>query len=238
MTDLTQSIDASKIAAHLDATLLTAEQSDEELFDFVKSAISIKAKAVCVLPKQVQKLHAAFQEGLDPITVACVIGFPHGANLAGVKSWEATLLNNMVDEYDYVPDLNLILSHQWDKLAKELRSFKLGSSYGDRDKVLKVILETSLLNSSEIRDAVKVAVDAEFDFVKTSTGVHPSGGATLEAVAEMVDAGEGLIQVKASGGITSLDTAVEFLTAGATRLGSTKLVSAIAGTRSSSDTDY
>lgn len=238
MTDFNRSFTPSEIAAHLDATLLTAEQSDEELFDFAKTAAAIQAKAVCILPKQVQKLYEAFKEDLEPITVACVIGFPHGGNLPGVKSWEATLLNNMVDEYDYVPDLNLILSHQWDKLAKELRGFKFASSYGNREKVLKVILETSLLNKSEIQDAVKVAVDTGYDFVKTSTGVHPSGGASLEAVAAMVEAGEGQIQVKASGGITTLDKAAEYLNAGATRLGSTKLVNAIAGVDSPSETDY
>lgn len=222
--------DRSRIAALLDATMLTPEQSDAELHAFVAAAAAVQSQAVCVLPKQVEKIQdAAEAAGLK---IACVIGFPHGANLVGAKTWEATLLNPHVDEYDYVPDLDAVLTGNWAALENELKRFKFASGYAKRSKVLKLILETALLNDALIRDAVNVAVDCGFDFVKTSTGLHPAGGASLKAVETMVQAANGRIQVKASGGINTLESAFEYLNAGATRLGSAKLVHVLAGEES------
>lgn len=238
MSNTPSEADIKRVASHLDATLLTAEQSDEQLFQFVNQAIAIEARGICVLPKQVSKLRNAFGEQLDNIALVCVIGFPHGGSLPGVKQWEATLLNNSVDEYDYVPDLDLILSHNWSELKKELKSFRMGTRFGRKDRKLKVILETALLSEDEIRNAVEVAIEAECDFVKTSTGVHAAGGATPEAVASMVSESNGRIEVKASGGINTVEKAIQYLDLGATRLGSTKLVHILANSEGFANTDY
>jgi deoxyribose-phosphate aldolase len=95
--------------------------------------------------------------------------------------------------------------------------------------VLKVIIESAALSPEQIVEACRAAEDAGADFVKTSTGFHPSGGASVEAVRLMADTVGGRLGVKASGGIRSAETAVAMLSAGATRLGTSSSAAILAG---------
>lgn len=168
----------------------------------------------CVQPSWVS-LAARVLAG-TPVGVISVVGFPHGCDRTEVKARAAQVaVAEGAAEIDMVLNLGLV---------KSGRAAEAGRDVGEVVRAVsgtpvKVILETAALAPEEIRLACRLCVEAGAAFVKTSTGFHPAGGATVEAVRLMRETVGPSVGVKASGGIRSLDDAMRMIEAGANRIG-------------------
>jgi deoxyribose-phosphate aldolase len=153
----------------------------------------------------------------SPVKVASVIGFPAGAHRSEVKACEAARASaEGAAEADMVINLGLALPGDWDGVRADITAVREVLTGG---QILKVIIETAVLTPSQITAACHAAEAAGADFVKSSTGFHPAGGATSEAIRIMAAAVGGRLGVKASGGIHTAQAALALVDAGATRLG-------------------
>jgi deoxyribose-phosphate aldolase len=207
-----EAIDRATLALVIDHTLLTPEATSADIVALCAEADELAVGAVCVSPNWVSLAHK-----ITNIPVASVVGFPSGSHLPGVKAAEAAqAVSDGASEIDMVANLGWIASGEWSKLEGEIAAVRqaIGSTV-----VLKVILETGLWSSEQIISACKHSVSGGADYVKTSTGFHKAGGASLEAVRTMRNAVGDDIGVKASGGIRTTTDALAMIEAGASRIG-------------------
>lgn len=211
-----------EFAKTVDHTLLKPNSTEGEVRKLCEEAALYHFAAVCVLPCHV-RLAARALRGSD-VKVASVVSFPFGADTTGVKA--AAVRDAIVggaSEIDVVMNVSKFLSGEFSYVAEELASLNgevsaVAMNNGLNDAVLKVIIEAGYLTDEMKRLAVQIVAASGADFVKTSTGFGP-GGATTEDVSLLrEEAPEGL-SVKASGGIRTLEDAIEMLNAGASRLG-------------------
>lgn len=231
------SFDRSKVsreavAAILDATLLKPEASRDDVATLIREASDLGCGAVCVSPSM---LPVGSLVDDATLRIATVAGFPSGKHASLVKATEARYAAQCgADEIDVVIDVAAALAKDQNALLGELITVREAVPH---PLVLKVILESAVLDEEQLRTAVRASVQAGADYVKTSTGFHPAGGASVEAVSIMADElrklgklapfgmGEeeriaaGLVGIKASGGIRDWEAAVAMIEAGATRLG-------------------
>jgi deoxyribose-phosphate aldolase len=206
-------MDRSTLAGMIDHTLLRPEATMGDVEALCAEATELGVAAVCVSPSRLP-LPVRLGPGIG---VAAVVGFPSGAHAAAVKAKEAQLaVGAGATELDVVLDLGLLKDGSWSLVEADVAAVRAAVP---RRIVLKVILETAVLTEREIVTATKTAAAAGADLVKTSTGFHPAGGATIRAVSLMAQAGAGRVGVKASGGIRDAFTALAMVDAGATRLG-------------------
>jgi len=200
----------NKIAAITDHTLLKPEATESDIRQLIDTAVRLGTYSICISPSLLPVSVP------DSLKVATVVGFPSGAMKAEIKAAEtARAVADGADEIDMVINLALALTGQFDALEAEIRAVRSACP----DKVLKVILETAVLDDKTIIAACRAAEAAGADFVKTSTGFHPAGGATVHAVKLMADTVGGRLGIKASGGIRTGADALAMIEAGATRLG-------------------
>lgn len=219
-----------ELAAIIDHTLLTPQATRVECEAFLDEAVQLGVRRVCISPTMlaVAREHAAARgtslgSGLEVVTV---VGFPNGAHETAVKVREAELaLAAGAAEIDAVANLGMIKGGEWDALGRELSALRAATA----GHPLKIILETACLTDDEIVQACLVAHDAGCDFVKTSTGFHPAGGASVHAVELMARTVGETLGVKASGGIRTAADARAMLDAGATRLGLSATAQVLAG---------
>ena len=156
-------------------------------------------------------------EALIPSRPPTVCGFPSGKHTPATKAFEAAeSVARGADEVDRVIDLGLAKAGDADALTAEIAAVRASVP---APKVLKVIIESAALTDDEIVLACRCAEAAGADFVKTSTGYHPAGGASVHAIELMARTVGGRLGIKASGGIRDHATAVALIEAGATRLG-------------------
>lgn len=203
------------LARIIDHTLLTPEATRDDVAKLVAQARELDVYAVCVSPSFLP----LDDMELGHVRVATVCGFPSGAHAPEVKADEAELaVARGADEVDMVVNLSLIKDARWSEVAAEIEAVRqvVPRAAGT---VLKVIIESAALTDSEITSVCRAARDAEADFVKTSTGFHPAGGASVTAVQLMREAVGPDMGIKASGGIRTADAARAYVRAGATRLG-------------------
>lgn len=206
-------LDASTLARYIDHTLLKPEATAADVDALIAEAIQLGTFSVCVSPSM---LPLTLPEGSD-LKVAVVCGFPSGKHHTSIKTAEAALsVAQGADEIDMVIDVGAAKEGRFDAIEDDIRSVR-GAIPAPR--VLKVIIESAALTDDEIVGVCRAAVAAGADFVKTSTGFHPTGGATVHAVRLMAQTVAGKAQVKASGGVRSYDDAVAMIEAGASRLG-------------------
>jgi deoxyribose-phosphate aldolase len=206
-------LDASTLARYIDHTLLKPEATTADVDALVAEAIALGTFSVCVSPSM---LPLTIPEGSD-LKVAVVCGFPSGKHHTAIKTAEAALsIEQGADEIDMVIDVGAAKEGRFDDVEADIRSVR-GAIPAPR--VLKVIIESAALTDDQIVGVCRAAVAAGADFVKTSTGFHPTGGATVHAVRLMAQTVAGHAEVKASGGVRSFDDAVAMIEAGATRLG-------------------
>lgn len=201
---------SSNVASMIDHTLLKPEATAQDVAALIEEAHRLGTYSVCISPSQ---LPVEVPEGLH---VATVVGFPSGAVKPEIKAAEAGLaVNNGAEEIDMVINIALVLEGRFDALEEEIRTVRSAC----QGKVLKVIIESAALSDDAIVAACRAAEAAGADFVKTSTGFHPAGGASVHAVKLMADTVGGRLGVKASGGIRTGVDAQAMIDAGATRLG-------------------
>ena len=163
------------------------------------------------------------------IPVASVVGFPSGSHLAAIKAIEAELaVAQGASEIDMVANLSFIANADWKNLEQEIAEVRHAVGNGI---VVKVILETALWSPEQISLACIHSVNGSANFVKTSTGFHKSGGATIKAVEVMRAAVGPNIGVKASGGIRTTQNAIDMMKAGANRIGASASRAILEGIR-------
>ena len=203
------------IAALIDHTLLKPEARDTDITRLCNEARQYKFASVCINPCWVP-LAAQTLSG-SGVRVCTTIGFPLGANATQTKIAEAQLaLSQGATELDMVLNIGALRSRDFDALQGEIAALAAIAHF--ERALLKVILETCLLDEQQKITACRLAAEAKADFVKTSTGFS-SGGATQEDVRLMRKAVGNSLGVKASGGIRSLDTLRQMVAAGANRIG-------------------
>jgi deoxyribose-phosphate aldolase len=205
----------AQLAALVDHTLLKPEATDADVAALVAEAVELGVYAVCVSPSMVP---VAVEAG--GVRVAAVAGFPSGKHVSAVKANEAArAVASGAGEIDMVIDVGAALAGDMGAVRSDIEAVRAAVG----GAVLKVIVESAVLLSHAdgrtLAEVCRAAEDAGADFVKTSTGFHPTGGASARAVALMAEAVGGRLGVKASGGIRTAADALAMLDAGATRLG-------------------
>lgn len=202
------------LARMIDHTLLAPTATDADVAALVAEAEELGAWAVCVSPS---RLPLPGRAGRPGVRVASVVGFPSGQHTAEIKAAEAAAaVQAGAVEIDMVIDIGRLLAGDVAYTEKEVRVVREAVP---ASVLLKVILETAALDDDAIVRACGASERAGADFVKTSTGFHPSGGATVHAVEVMRAAVGDRLGIKASGGVRDYPTAVALVAAGATRLG-------------------
>ena len=207
-----EALDRTTLALVIDHTLLAPEATSADIVALCTEADELLVGAVCVSPNWVSLAHR-----ITSIPVASVVGFPSGSHLPGIKALEAAqAVSDGATEIDMVANLGWIASGEWSNVENEVAAVRqaIGASV-----VLKVILETGLWSSEQIIAACKHSVSGGADYVKTSTGFHKTGGASLDAVRMMRKTVGADIGVKASGGIRTTADALAMIEAGASRIG-------------------
>jgi deoxyribose-phosphate aldolase len=206
------------VAALVDHTLLKPEATEADVAALLQEAEKLEVFAVCVSPTMVATARS-FRTG--DCEIASVVGFPSGKHVSAIKAEEARLaVGAGASEIDMVIDVGSALDGDFDAVRSDIATvFDAIPS----EALLKVIVESAALlalsGEQRLIDVCRIAEDAGADFVKTSTGFHPSGGASVRAVELMANTVGDRLGVKASGGIRTADDAVAMLDAGATRLG-------------------
>ncbi len=204
------SLTRAEIAHMVDHTLLAPTATPADVAALVAEGASLGVYSVCVSPSMIP---SSVPDGL---LVAVVCGFPSGKHTSAVKAAEAAeSLALGADEVDMVIDIGAALAGDFAAVQADITAVRAATA----GAVLKVIIESAALTDEAIVGACKAAVAAGADFVKTSTGFHPSGGASVHAVALMRATVGPDLGVKASGGIRTADAALEMIAAGASRLG-------------------
>ena len=210
-------ISIETILSKVDHTALSRGATTEDIRRLVQEANSVRAASVCVPPCYVS-LAKSLVKG--SVKVCTVIGFPNGYNTTAVKAYEtAEAVKEGADEIDMVINNNLVKNGDWDAVRDEIRKIKAAAS----GRILKVIVEACLLTEEEKIKICRVVTEAGADFIKTSTGFE-KGGATLEDVRLFRKNVGAEVQVKAAGGIRSVESAKAFLEAGADRIGASAVI--------------
>lgn len=226
-----------RLAAVIDHTLLKPEATQTDIERVCREALENAFASVCInpywVPLAASLLHAS------PVRVCTVIGFPLGANQPEIKLAEAGVaLAQGARELDMVQNVGALRSGDSELVANEMS--ELAELAHRSGAILKVILETCLLDRNQKIRACRLAVAAKADFVKTSTGFS-SGGASIDDVRLMRETVGSSLGVKASGGIRSLDSVRGMLAAGATRIGASagvQILQELAGAPAASSGKY
>ena len=206
-----------KIMKTVDHTLLTQTATWEEIKQICDDAVTWKTASVCIPPSFVKRAKDYLG---DKMAVCTVIGFPNGYNTTAIKVAETgDAVKNGADEIDMVINLGDLKEGKYDQIEAEIRAIKAAC----QGRILKVIIETCLLTDEEKIKMCEVVTNSGADFIKTSTGFSKAGAtfADIELFAKHVGKG---IQMKAAGGISSMEDAEKFIALGATRLGTSRIV--------------
>lgn len=206
-----------EILEHVDHTLLLQTATWEEIRQICDDAMQYQTASVCIPPSYVKQASEYVQ---GSVSVCTVIGFPNGYMTTKVKEFETRdAIANGASEIDMVINVGWLKDKKYDLITEEIRILK--SVCGD--KILKVIIETCLLEEEEKVKMCEIVTEAGADYIKTSTGFS-SGGATFEDVELFARHVGHQVKIKAAGGITSMEDARRFLELGADRLGTSRII--------------
>ncbi|GAA1694760.1 deoxyribose-phosphate aldolase [Microbacterium sediminicola] len=212
------------IARYVDHTLLKPEATAADVAATIAEAAELGTYSVCLSPSM---LPVELPAGLK---LAVVTGFPSGKHHSVIKAAEAALaVSQGADEIDMVIDVGAAIAGRYDAVEADIRAVREAAP---APVVLKVIIESAALSDDAIVAVCTAAEAAGADFVKTSTGFHPAGGASVHAVELMKQTVGDRLEVKASGGVRTRDDAEAMIAAGATRLGLSGTRAVVEGTGS------
>ncbi len=215
-------MDKTELAGYIDHTVLKPDATEADIVELCREASEYKFASVCVNPCNVKLADSLLRR--TETKVCAVTGFPLGAATKEVKAFEAAqAIENGAGEIDMVINIGALKSNKLDIVEEDIRAV-VDVCRGKA--LLKVIIEACLLTDEEKIIACELSKKAGADYVKTSTGFSKSG-ATVEDVTLMLRAIGPNMGVKAAGGIKSLESALEMIEAGATRIGASASVSII-----------
>jgi len=218
-----------KINRIIDHTLLKPDASWDQIEKIIKEALEFDFYSVCINSYFVKKAQPLLKNSNTKICT--VVGFPLGASTMETKRFEAMKASaEGAREIDMVVNISAIKSKDWNYVLDDMSS--LAQICHQQGSLLKVILETCLLTEEEKKKTCELALNANVDFVKTSTGFS-THGAKVEDILLMKSIVGDKCGIKASGGIKSLEIAMEMINAGATRLGTSSGVDIMKGLVSS-----
>lgn len=215
-------MDVSRILSAVDHTLLAQDASWEQIKALCDEGMQYHTASVCIPPSYVEQAKAYVG---DRLSVCTVIGFPNGYSTTAVKCFEAAdAVRCGADEIDMVINIGWVKDRRWGDLLEEIREVKTVCG----NLVLKVIIETCLLTEEEKIRMCKIVSESGADFIKTSTGFS-TGGAAREDIVLFAEHAAPHLKIKAAGGISGLEDAEAFLSLGASRLGTSRVVKAVKG---------
>lgn len=210
------------LAKYFDHTRLTATATEADVRRLCDEAVMYGFYAVCVQPRWVALCADILHQ--TEVKVVSVAGFPFGTETAKVKAFEAeAVIRDGADEVDIVADLAAILAADAAYLRREFTAVLKVCRKMHPPVALKVIIESAALTKEQIRFVCSVAQETGVDFLKTSTGFHPAGGARAEDVRLMAEAAP-RCNIKAAGGIKTLEQTLAMIEAGALRIGASASV--------------
>ena len=208
-------ISRKELAKAIDSTILRPDSTYKDIEKLCEEAIRYRFASVCVLPCYTS-YSANLLDGTG-VEICSVVGFPLGANYISTKLEEAeSLLEHRCTELDMVISIQALMNGELAYVREEIEA--LGELCHSNGAILKVIIETCLLNTKQKIDMCKIVSDAGADFIKTSTGFSKSG-AEIADILLFKEYISDEVKIKASGGIRNLELALQFIDAGASRIG-------------------
>ena len=210
-------MDQKKVLGIVDHTLLGVPSTWEEMKVILDDAMKFETASACIPPAYVKEA-AEYVDG--KLAICTVIGFPNGYNTTATKVFETKdAIANGAEEIDMVINVGMLKNKRYAELEDEIRQIHEACN----GKILKVIIETCLLTEEEKIKMCEIVTNAGAEYIKTSTGFS-TGGATFADVELMRKHVGADVKVKAAGGISSFDDADKFMSLGADRLGTSRLV--------------
>ena len=208
------------ILTKVDHTALKQITTFSDVKQLCDDASEYNLASVCIPASYVKDAKKYVQ---DKVQICTVIGFPNGYSTTKVKVFETQdALSNGADEIDMVINIGWVKEGNFDKVLNEIEQVKNVCG----DKILKVIIETCLLNEGEIIELCKLVTKAKADYIKTSTGFSTSGATFEDIKLFKENVGEN-VKIKAAGGISTLEDAERFIELGADRLGTSRIISLV-----------
>lgn len=210
-------MDIKEILGKCDHTLLSQSATWDDIKSICDDGIKYGTASVCIPPSYVKR---AKEYVSDKLRICTVIGFPNGYNTTETKVFETSdAVSNGADEIDMVINIGELKAGNKEYVLREIKEIKKAC----RGKLLKVIIETCLLSDEEKITMCKIVTEAGADYIKTSTGFSTSG-ATFDDIKLFSENIGKYIKMKAAGGISSIDDAEKFISLGASRLGTSRIV--------------
>lgn len=210
-------MDINSIVSKVDHTLLSTTATFADIKNLCDEGIKYGVASVCIPPCFVEEAKKYVK---DKLKICTVIGFPNGYNEKSVKIFEtAKALESGADEIDMVINIGLLKEGNYSAVFDEIKSIKEICE----KNILKVIIETCLLTEKEKIEMCKIVTNTNADFIKTSTGFSKSG-AKIEDILLFKEHIGNNVKIKAAGGISSIADAEDFIKAGASRLGTSRIV--------------
>lgn len=216
-------MDKNDILKSLDHTLLSQTATWEDIRQILDDAMEYGTASACI-PAAYVKQAAEYVDGKLPICT--VIGFPNGYSTTAVKVFEAKdAIENGAEEIDMVINIGCLKDKRYQEVEDEIRQIHEACN----GKILKVIIEACLLTEEEKIKMCEIVTNAGAEYIKTSTGFSTSGATFADVELLKAHIGKG-VKVKAAGGIASLEDAEKFMSLGADRLGTSRLIKIIKNT--------
>jgi len=210
----------AQIANTIDTSLLNPSMSESVLEEGCRTALTYNAASACVMPYFLKRC-ADILTGSD-VKASTVIGFPHGGQTTSVKMAEAKqALADGGQELDVVVNISKVLSGDWDYVHKELKL--IVDLVREHEQKTKIIFENCYYDDAQKIKLCDICAQVKPNWVKTSTG-YGTGGATIPDLKLMLEHSPSPIEVKAAGGVRTLDGLIEVLDLGITRVGSTRTI--------------
>lgn len=210
-------MDIKKILSSVDHTLLSQTATWEEIKTICDAGMKYNVASVCIPACYVKK--AKDYVG-NKLKVCTVIGFPNGYSTTKTKVYETKdAIDNGADEIDMVINIGMLKDRLYSEVEDEIRQIKGACG----DKILKVIIETCLLTDEEKIKMCDIVTNSGADFIKTSTGFSTSGATFDDIILFKKHVGSN-VKIKAAGGIKTLDDAEKFISLGASRLGTSRII--------------
>lgn len=230
---------ATGIAARIEHSLLVPEATPEQIDRLCDEAVEFGFAGVCINPAYVRRAADRLSQTRQSspasvrIKVVCTVGFPFGTNLSATKADEASrAIDDGADEIDMVAAIGPLIAGERQIVRADIEAVARVVHGRTGGRLLKVILETAALSTERIILGCRCCAEGESDFVKTSTGFHSSGGASVEHV-RLLRRHASPIRVKAAGGIRTARAAIDMIEAGADRIGTSSGVAIVRELRES-----